>query len=97
MSYIPPGFTKGELPVPPNWSYDEWMDGGAEPMPQMTQFGPFEHADIRFWLRGSKNDPEVGFNIDDDSEADIWVAIADLEELEGDALDTIQATVDARL
>ena len=60
-------------------------------------YGPFENRDIRFWLKGTKDNPEVGFNIDDDAEVDLWVKIDDLEELGDRALKYIRTKVTKNL
>lgn len=39
------------------------------------QTGPHEHADsgLKFWLLGRKNKYEIGFNLDNDDEPDLWI------------------------
>lgn len=95
MTYIPEGYIRGSLPVPPGWSYDGWM--AFEPVPQSggtpsepTEYGPFQVSDITFWVRGTIDDIEIGLNIDSDSEEDIWVDIDDLAELEDENLEKIR-------
>lgn len=104
MPYIPPGFVKNQPPVPPGWTFDDWMQAGTqppdtgepEPEPKVT-YGPFTTKDVRYWIRGTRAAAEIGFNIDDDSEADLWVDVEDADELEGPALTAIKRKIAEKL
>ena len=50
--------------------------GGVVPDVPDTVYGPFVGpSSTTFWLRGTKVDPELGVNLDNDDEPDVWVDI----------------------